>query len=167
MGLIKKTNEAADRLCQILLVALFTLIIVSSFLQVFSRFVLGKAFVWTDELSRYGLVWLTFVAAGLGFRRKSHVAIDVVIGLFPEKQKQAAAGVQSVLVAAMALFLLVKGVQLAGMTMGQDSPAMGIPMGIVYAAIPFFSLLTLLFSLEDLCGRLVPQKDCERKEGSL
>ena len=56
MGLIKKTNEAADRLCQILLVALFTLIIVSSFLQVFSRFVLGKAFVWTDELSRYGLV---------------------------------------------------------------------------------------------------------------
>ena len=136
-------------------------------LQVFSRFVLGKAFVWTDELSRYGLVWLTFVAAGLGFRRKSHVAIDVVIGLFPEKQKQAAAGVQSVLVAAMAVFLLVKGVQLAGMTMGQDSPAMGIPMGIVYAAIPFFSLLTLLFSLEDLCGRLVPQKDCERKEGSL
>ena len=63
MGLIKKTNEAADRLCQILLVALFTLIIVSSFLQVFSRFVLGKAFVWTDELSRYGLVWLTFAAA--------------------------------------------------------------------------------------------------------
>ena len=44
---------------------------------------------------------------------------------------------------------------------------MGIPMGIVYAAIPFFSLLTLLFSLEDLFGRLVPQKDCERKEGSL
>lgn len=79
-------------------------------------------------MSRYGLVWLTFVAAGLGFRRKSHVAIDVVIGLFPEKQKQAAAGVQSVLVAAMAVFLLVKGVQLAGMTMGQI-PRDGDPHG--------------------------------------
>lgn len=44
---------------------------------------------------------------------------------------------------------------------------MGIPMGICLCRNSLFQLLTLLFSLEDLCGRLVPQKDCERKEGSL
>lgn len=143
-----------DRFLQMGVVMFFVAITVAAFLQVFSRFVLGKAFIWTDEFCRYGLVWLTFSAAALGFGRHAHIAIDVFVSMFPKSVQKVVGIIHSMLICLMGLFLLVFGAKLALVTMSQVSPALRIPMGCIYAALPFFGIVTLFFSLLEFVGSL-------------
>ena len=53
---------------------IFVLVLV----QAFQRYLPVDGWTWTGELSRYGLVWLTFVAAGVLVTRDGHIALQMV-----------------------------------------------------------------------------------------
>ena len=36
-------------------------------------------FVWTDELTRFGLVWVTFIGATAALHRNMHLTVDVLV----------------------------------------------------------------------------------------
>jgi len=122
--------------------------IISAFLQVFSRFVLGKAFSWTDELCRYCLVWLVFIGAGVGVYHNKHICIDVLYNKFPMSIKKALDVINIILSMTMASVMVVKGIYLVQNGMTQRSPSLQIPFGFLYLSIPISGLLILLFCID-------------------
>ena len=44
-----------------------------------TRYVLPGWFVWTDELTRFGLVWVTFIGATAALHRNMHLTVDVLV----------------------------------------------------------------------------------------
>jgi TRAP-type C4-dicarboxylate transport system permease small subunit len=53
------------------------------FLQFFSRYVLNDSFAWTEEIARYGLMWLTFIGGAVVTRRKTHIAVALLSNVLP------------------------------------------------------------------------------------
>jgi len=62
---------------------LFWLIIVVVSLQVISRYLFQSSMTWTEEISRYLLIIMTFIGSSLAVRLHSHVYIDFFRQLLP------------------------------------------------------------------------------------
>ena len=65
-------------------IALIVLILLT-FSGVIMRYVVGKPYTWLEEVQLFCMVWIVFAAGGAAFRTGSHVAIEMVVEMFPEK----------------------------------------------------------------------------------
>src|SRR5262249_4975360 len=53
------------------------------FLQFFTRYVLNDSVAWTEEIARYGLIWVTFIGAVMVTRRHTHIAVALLPNVLP------------------------------------------------------------------------------------
>ena len=67
-----KLNKGATYLLILLTITISLLI----FAQVICRYVFNYSLYWSEELGRYTLIWITFLGASVGFKRKAHVGVD-------------------------------------------------------------------------------------------
>src|SRR3954468_9301080 len=48
------------------------------FLQFFTRYILNDSLAWTEEIARYGLMWLAFIGGAVVTRKKTHIAVELL-----------------------------------------------------------------------------------------
>ena len=48
------------------------------FLQFFTRYILNDSLAWTEEIARYGLMWIVFIGGIMVTRRNSHIAVELL-----------------------------------------------------------------------------------------
>lgn len=72
-------------------------------MQVWYRYVLGNALPWSEELSRFLMLWLTGLMAPTAFRQGGFVAIDMLRLLLP----RAVSAVVEIVLLALSLLVLV------------------------------------------------------------
>ena len=63
--------------------ALFWALAFIVFLQFFTRYVLNDSLAWTEEIARYGLMWLTFIGGAMVTRTNTHIAVELLSNLMP------------------------------------------------------------------------------------
>lgn len=138
-------NRWAERSCLVLLVAMTTV----TFAQVFFRFVIVRSLPWSEEFSRYALVWASFLGASVALKRGLHIGVEAFVGKLVEKKRRQVYQLTLFLMMIFLLFVIIKGLQMASFNMRQSSPAMRIPMGLPYLAIPVGSILMFLHLLNE------------------
>jgi tripartite ATP-independent transporter DctM subunit len=106
----------------------------STLFQVCARYIFSHPVTWSEELSRFAFIWLTFIAAAIAVRTgEMMVSVDSLINLTPRWAQKAAELLSSGLVALVAVILVVFGWQVCkGIT--SLSLAMGWPVKLFYAA---------------------------------
>lgn len=113
------------------------------FANVVLRFFTDNSILWVEELSRYLMIWLTFIGAGLVLRYGGHIGIENLQESFP-RQARLMRAVIFVIMLLFFVFMLVMGVRYSMFTWGQSTPVMEIPVGAVYLAMPIgFALLII------------------------
>jgi TRAP-type transport system small permease protein len=68
---------ALVRVEQFISVGLLALILVSMGSQVISRYLFRSPLSWSEEVSRFAMIWLTFIAASFISARRQHIAVDL------------------------------------------------------------------------------------------
>jgi TRAP-type C4-dicarboxylate transport system permease small subunit len=98
---------------------------------------------WATEFSRFSVVWIVMLGSAIALHRGAHLAMDVT-GLLPAHWRRSVRTAAYLLGLAFLGVLAWQGMKLSLATMGQISPALGLPMGYAYLAIPSGAALMTL-----------------------
>ena len=112
----------------------------------------AATFAWIEEGTRYMLIWIVFVAAGVALESGRHVLIDLMWPRLGVRARRWVFALIDVVGVAFCVLMAVLSVELTLFVAGtgQVSPTLGVPAYIVYVApvIGFASLaLGFLFRL--------------------
>lgn len=121
--------------------------------QVFTRFVMGAPSSFTDELARYLMIWVGVLGAAYISGKRMHVAIDILPNrLSKEKQVQLKKFVNFIIILFCFGALVVGGLRLVYITyiLDQHSPALQIPLALVYLIIPISGILIIYYKISDI-----------------
>ncbi len=130
----------------LLATALF-LVVVATVVQ---RGTIGKVPSWSEEVPRYLLIWVGFMAAACGVDLKEHIALEVLIERARGRLATVLASLVDLAILGFGLLMLVYGVQFVR-EFGSDFME-SIPFRNVwyYSSLPVAGGLIVLFALRDL-----------------
>ncbi|MBR8741810.1 TRAP transporter small permease [Nocardiopsis sp. MG754419] len=122
-------------------------------LQVLTRYVFAAPLSWTEELARFLLVWLTFLAAGHLAGRRLHIRVDLVVDRLGSRGALVVDVLAGVVVIATSAVMTVAAVALVASAAGLTAPASGVPIPVVYLAAALGFALMCAHTLVHLVRR--------------
>jgi TRAP-type C4-dicarboxylate transport system permease small subunit len=146
-------RKTVDKILANFLVVIMTLMVLNVLWQVASRFILDAPSSFTDELARYLMIWIGVLGAAYISGRNMHVAIDVLpTRLSQPIQKRLLIIVRILIILFCFLVMIIGGSRLVYITyvLGQNSPALQVPLAMVYAVIPISGFLIIYYKLSDI-----------------
>ena len=137
--------------CVVMLIAMSIIV----FMQVICRFILKSSLPWSEEASRYLLVWVSFLGGAYGVRKGAHLGVEAVLLLLPKKLRGIVELLSMVLGVVLCSVILKYGVDIVITQMNrmQYSPAMRIPMGYIYLAIPVGMVLFIVRYIQNIIDK--------------
>lgn len=116
------------------------------FVNVIGRYFLGFSFPWSEELTNYSIIWITFLGSGICVRKKIHVNVDLLFQYITGVPMKVIYILILIGSLSFVLFMGVTGLKLVNgvYSSGQLSTALRIPMYIPYLALPLGGLFMAL-----------------------
>ncbi|EPX82573.1 TRAP transporter small permease [Salipiger mucosus] len=136
----------------------FAVLIAAVLIQVVTR-TLGNSPVWTEELTRFALLYLVAFGAGLALRTGDMVNVDVICEHLPGRAPWVLRLVSAVATAGLALYLIPAAWKYTSIGAMQSSPALGLQMNFVHFTITLLLALLALFALLRVVGMLSGAED--------
>lgn len=158
MRFVEALQAVVTRLFRALVGLAFVVLIGSVLMQVAGR-IAGNSPVWTEELSRFALLYLAAIGAGLALRTGELVNVDVISESLPPRVSWALRLISAVAVAGLGLYLLPMAWRYTAIGMLQTSPALGITMAYVHFAIFLLLALLAFFALLRVAAMLAGTSD--------
>ncbi|MCB1885756.1 MAG: TRAP transporter small permease [Geminicoccaceae bacterium] len=126
----------------------FLVLIASVLIQVVSRMLLPSSPVWTEELSRFALLYVVAFGCGLGWRTGELVNVDIVPSNLTGRSRTLVEGGVVLVSTLFALFLLWPGWAYVKIGFFPTSPALGIKMWWVNMAVLVAPVSLAVFGIE-------------------
>jgi len=146
-----------ERMLDGLLGTAILVMVVSMVWQVIGRYVFSRAPGWTEELSRYLMLWLTMLGSAAALRSGAHLSVTSLVDALPARALAVALALRDAALVGAAGLLVWYGFLFARLNGAQESAAMEIPMSLPYAALPAGgALIIVLVMLARLLGAPFP-----------
>ena len=84
MKVLHKISDILDNICGVLIVFMIGAMVILTTAQIIFR-TWFTSLSWSEEATRYLLIWSTFLGATCVYRHSGNIAITFVQDLFPEK----------------------------------------------------------------------------------
>ncbi|TQR07487.1 TRAP transporter small permease [Psychrobacillus soli] len=137
-----------------LLLAIMTALI---FWQVFSRFVVGSSLSWSEELSRFLMIFMIMIGASIALRHNELIAIEILLEKVENLSKKVVVITIHIISIVFFVILIKYGYSMAQSFSNQLAPGLGLSMKYIYLALPLGGILLLLNSLacivEEIIGK--------------
>jgi TRAP-type transport system small permease protein len=125
----------------------FAVLSASVIIQVVSRTLLESSPIWTEELTRFALLYLAAFGAGLSYRTGDLVNVDIVCEALPGRWPRTLRLVSAVATAVLCAALVYPAWRFTSIGAMQTSPALGWRMDFLHASILILLVSLLVFSL--------------------
>ena len=135
MKILKSLSKILDKILQVAVFILITGMIITVSLQIIAR-VFFTALSWTEEMSRYLLVWGSFLGAALAYRRGAHIAVTFVLDRLSNGTRRWTVFVAHLFSLVFFILGFWYGIEMIKMQVFQVSPSLNLPMKDVYLVIP-------------------------------
>lgn len=146
-------RRAIERVGEWLLVALITAMTLACLAQVVWRYCFNDPLTWSEELSRYLFIWISYLGAWMAWRFRQHIALDAVLLMRSPMLRRVSARLVEVLVLGFCLYTAWGSLRLLEVSGDQPSAVLQLPMVWVYLSYP---VMALLISLDIVADWIVP-----------
>jgi TRAP-type C4-dicarboxylate transport system permease small subunit len=145
-----RIQHKINRILEIFLVILMSVLVVDVLWQVASRYILSSPSSFTDELAGFLLIWVGVLGASYVAGRKEHLAIDILIQRSsPARQRMLLYIIYS-LIFLFALSVMVTGgvvLMYTRFALQVKSAALELPLGYVYSVLPVSGLIIMYYEV--------------------
>ncbi|OJA05920.1 TRAP transporter small permease [Halomonas sp. QHL1] len=166
LKLLRRIERGLDAIIQPVVFAGMAALIGVITLQIVSR-VLFTAVGWTEEVARFLLVWITFLAGTLAFQRGRHIAVTFVVDALPGRLRQIARIAALLIVLAFMITLIVIGYRYMQVQSFQKSASLRLSMTYVYAVMPICAAIMAWYALIDIIELLINGETIHTQEEPL
>lgn len=125
-------------------------------LQIGLRATVGRGFPWGNEVATYLLVWAVCLSAASAFWERAHLGVDLLVSKLGRLRRSVEVLAFLTTIAFLAVFVYY-GSSMTESGMNRTSPALNIPMGWIYLAIP----VTGTISIINLIAVIITRKEAE------
>lgn len=133
-----RLNWVVERICA-LLVGLMVLVI---WFEVVERYFFHWGLTWTEEFSRYVMIWVALLAVSCGAFYREHIGLDLVRRFLPPRLAKILMVMLDLVSLSFFLFLTWFGIGMAQSGASQYATIFGMTMLVPFAAVPVSSALT-------------------------
>ncbi|MBC2711907.1 MAG: TRAP transporter small permease [Desulfosarcina sp.] len=134
----RRINWLVERICALLI---GTMVVVIWF-GVVERYFLHLGFTWTEEFSRYVMIWAALLAVSCGAYYREHIGLDIVKQRLPANRRRYLVVALDVIGFAFFVFMAVYGIGMASAGKDQYATIFGMTMVVPFASVPVSSALT-------------------------
>ena len=122
------------------LIGTFIIMVIASFVQVLNRNIFHLGISWLEELSRYCMIYMALLAAEIGLRDGTQIAVTALT----DKLKGTFKNVVEIIAKAVVCVTSFKLLWMQSVS-NQVSPGLGLPMIVPYFAITFsFAIISIV-----------------------
>jgi len=147
---MEKFEKLLNRVLEIFLVILMSVLVVDVLWQVFSRYLLDSPSSFTDELAGYLLIWVGVLGAAYVAGKKEHLAIDILIQKSPpERQRKLQFLIHSLILLFALSVMVIGGSSLVytRFVLQVKSAALQLPLGYVYIVLPLSGMIIIYYEI--------------------
>ncbi len=139
---------------EVVIVAMLGIMVVVTGAQIVCR-VFFTSLSWSEEATRYLLIWSTLLGAGCVYKHAGHISITLLQDLLPEKAKD----VIQILIHGLCILLFALivfyGIKYFGKQGKQLSATMRLPMKYVYTCIPLGAGIMIVHGVDAVLQHLM------------
>ncbi len=148
--MIKKINDVLFKAIKYILTFALLITTLLVFLQIVSRYAIGFSYAEIDEIALHLFAWMISMGVAFAFRAKAHLGITALVSRFTGKLKFIAEVSINIILIMFLLTVFFAGISFAQLGMAQSTSAMYLPLGYIYASLPFGAALCILVFIENL-----------------
>ena len=145
---MNKLRNILNKTIEVICMALLGFMVVLGTWQIITRYLLNNPSTISEDLLIYSFVWMALLGSAYVFGKKDHMTMV----FFRQKLDNKSPKVKFILSVMTEVVILIfsGGIQISNLAMGQISPALGIPMGYIYLALPFSGMITIIYNILNL-----------------
>lgn len=156
---MRRLADLLEKVFRIAIGIAFAVLIIAVSVQVLGRSVFNNSPVWTEELTRFALLYLAALGAGLSYRNGELVNVDIICDALPGKLPWLLRLLSASATAVLCAMLIKPAWLYTSIGVRQTSPALGWRMDFIHASVLLLLISLLLFSLLRVLSMLTGDSD--------
>jgi TRAP-type C4-dicarboxylate transport system permease small subunit len=148
MQALNKIKHIVDKVMEICCVVILGIMTILVCYQVITRYVFHNPSAISEILSQYLFVWMLLFGSAYVFGSREHLTIDILKDKFSPKVYMIVEVITYICLFVFTLGVCVYGgFAVAKTQMMQIDASLHIPIGVIYASIPFTGVITLFYAV--------------------
>jgi TRAP-type C4-dicarboxylate transport system permease small subunit len=143
---LDKINEGIEKIEKYFIT--WSMIIMSAviFIQVIMRYVFNNSLSWSEELTLFISTYMIWIAASYAIKKDAHLRITLFVDMFKGKPRIFVYLIIDIIWLAFSMGMIYLGEKMVRMSVlnNRVSPALEVPMWVIYASLIVGSLLMCL-----------------------
>jgi len=142
-----------DRVMEVIAAMLLVALLITVTLGIVTR-ALGEPLIWTDEVSRFLMLWVAVTGWILASRRRAHIRIRFFHDMLPARGWRSAEAIMQLAMIAFGILIVWYGVHLVEANHDLEATTVPLSMGLLYAPMVLAGVVTALQGISEFVGNL-------------
>lgn len=147
---MNKISRLFENTLNITMAFALAVMVVLVFGNVVLRYAFNSGITWSEEMSRYLFMWLTFLGAIGAYKNKEHLGVDMVIKRLPIKMKKVVLVISDLMILFVLYLVLDGSWKMTLINIDSNAPATGMPLALVYGTGILVSVSMGLMTIHNL-----------------
>lgn len=154
MAALDKIVKVMYKILKVILCVVLISMVAILMAHVIARYIFNNSLTWSEELLKILLVWFGLLSVSVLAARREHVSIVVFKEHMPKKVSDFLTKVTQIITVLICLVVIYVGMKYVISAGYRPTPALRLPYGYAYAAIPVSFVFVTLFEIRNLVADL-------------